>query len=92
MKKLTRREFFKLSAIWGTVPLIPKWLSFGKDVPDEEELEEEPEPNPWKEDSSSSPYFLDGGSSIWRRGHMEIETTPLGNPFRVWYDEEESNK
>ena len=61
MKKLTRREFFKLSAIWGTAPLIPKWLPFGKDVPSEEELEEETKPNPWNEDSSPSPYFLERG-------------------------------
>ena len=90
MKKFNRREFLKLSAIWGVVPLIPKWLSFREDVPDEEELEEETEPNPWNEDSSPSPYFLDGGSSV--SGHIEIELTPLGDPVMVWYNEEESNK
>ncbi|GAG77496.1 unnamed protein product [marine sediment metagenome] len=92
MKKLTRREFFKLSAIWGTVPLIPKWLSFRKDVPSEEELEEETKPNPWNwnEDNFPSPYFFDGGSSI--SGHIEIETTPLGNPVMIWYNDEESTK
>ena len=65
MKKLTRRELFKLSAIWGVVPLIPKWLSFREDVPDKEEPEEETIPNPWDEDDSTSPYFHNGGLSLW---------------------------
>ena len=80
MKKFSRREFLKLSAIWGTVPLIPKWLSFREDVPGEEELEEEAVPNPWNwnEDSSPSPYFCDGGASIIDAG-----------PFLVWYNDKE---
>ena len=80
MKKLTRREFVKLSAIWGVVPFIPKWLSFREDVPSEEELEEETKPNPWNwnEDSPPSPYFHDGGASTIDAG-----------PILVWYNDKE---
>ena len=84
MKKLTRREFFKWSAIWGTVPLIPKWLSFRESVPDEEELEEEAAPNPGNEDSAPTPYFTSGGSSIT---YTDADSTA------VWYyNKEEPTK
>ena len=86
MKKLTRREFVKLSAIWGVVPFMPKWLSFKEAVPDEEELEEELEeeaaPNPFDEDGFYSPYFISGGSSISR------QTYTNDGPLLVWYDDE----
>ena len=87
MSKFNRREFLKLSAIWGTVPLIPKWLSFRESVPDEEELEEETVPNPWNEDSIPSPYFLSGGTSVWSWTYTDADSVV------AWYnDKEESTK
>ena len=74
MSKFNRREFLKLSAIWGTVPFIPKWLLFKEDIPDEEELEEEAIPNPWNEGSTPSPYFISVGGWVryWDSGDVEV--------------------
>ena len=73
MSKFNRREFLKLSAIWGVVPLIPKWLSFREDVPGEEEPEEDMS-SPWHDEHCDSPYFCDGGTSVryWDNGNVEF--------------------
>lgn len=70
MKKFTRREFIKLSSIWGVVPFLPKQLLIAKSSPEEEP--EEDTSSSW-ENSYDSPYFLEGGASIkaWRRREGE---------------------
>ena len=91
MKKLTRQELFMRSAIWEIVPLINKWLSFKENAPDGEVT-----PDSWDGGNYPFPSFLGSGipayDSKYRRGHIEIDVTPLGNPVMIWHNEEESTK
>lgn len=61
MSKINRRDFFKLSAIWGVMPIVLQ----GQDtIPEQEELPDESKENPWDEESAPGPYYFDGGVSI----------------------------
>ncbi len=75
MKKFTRREFIKLSSVWGIAPFAPKGMYFKGDMSIEEAPSEDISSS-WHDEHCDSPYFLDGGVSVryWPGGDVEVLT------------------